>query len=97
LISLGVGDLLARQLPGQHRVKTFNSLRRVAIGDRLHFEHVKFAEIGDLVERQSGVLDEPDGGRLRHQRNRHGKSPLRFARPPGEACLSSWMTGMAGI
>ena len=91
-------DLLARELAGQHRVEPLDPLRGVAVGDRLHFERVQLAEIGDLVERQRGVLDEPDGGRLRHQRRgRHGKSPLRFARPPGEACLSSGMTGMAGI
>jgi hypothetical protein len=28
---------------------------------------VQLAEIGDLVERQSRVLDQPDGGGFRHQ------------------------------
>src|SRR5262249_51454767 len=60
--------LLARQLAGQHRIETLDALRSIAIGDCLHLEGMKVAELGDLIERQGGVLDEPDGGRLGHER-----------------------------
>jgi hypothetical protein len=65
-------DLLAAELAGEDGVEALDALRRVAVGDRLHLERVKLAEIGDLVERERGVLDEPYGGRLGHQRCNHG-------------------------
>ena len=90
-IVLRLVDLLARQLPGQDRVEALDPLRGVAVGDRLHFKRVQLAEIGDLVERQRGIVQQPDGGRLRHQRAAvaMAKSPLCSARPPGEAFVIS--------
>jgi hypothetical protein len=37
------------------------------VGDRLHFEDVEPAEFGDLLEGERAVLDQPRGGRMRHQ------------------------------
>ena len=45
----------------------------LAVGDRLHLERVQPAEVGDLLEGQRGVVDQPDGGRLGHQ-GRGGRS-----------------------
>ena len=39
-----------------------------AIGDALDFERMQHAEFGDLVEGQRGVLHQPDGGGLGHER-----------------------------
>ena len=82
-------DVFARQLPGEHRIETLDALGGVAIGDRLDFEWMQFAEVGDLVERQRGVLDQPNGRCLRHQqRMGHGNLPRQNlpGRPPaGEA------------
>ena len=65
-------DLLAGELAVGHRVHADDSDGDFAIGNRLHLEGVHVAEVGNLLEAQSGVLDEPDGGRLRHQGMGHG-------------------------
>ena len=39
-----------------------------AIGDALDFERMQFAEFRDLIEGQGGVLHQPDGGGLGHER-----------------------------
>jgi hypothetical protein len=54
-------------LAGQDRIEALDALRGVAIGDRLHFEHMQIAELRDLVERQRSILDQPHGCRFRHQ------------------------------
>ena len=72
---------------------TANAGRDLAVGDALHLERMQFAEIGDLIEGQRGVLDEPNGRRLRHQRGvAHRKFSLDVghggnvgAAPPGAA------------
>jgi len=38
------------------------------VGHCLHFEDVQAAELGDLLEAERGVVDEPRSGRVRHQR-----------------------------
>src|SRR5262249_59203516 len=54
---------------------------------RLHLERVKLAEVGDLIERERGVLDQPDGGCFRHQRRcDHGEISSAL-RPPSQAEL----------
>jgi hypothetical protein len=85
-VGLGLLDFLAGELPGQDGVEALDALGGVPIGDRLYFERVQLAEIGDLVERQRGVFHKPDRGGFRHQRlDRHGKISLCSARPWGEA------------
>ena len=81
-IGLGLLDLLAGQLAGQDRVETLDALRGVAVGNRLHLERVQLAEIGDLVEGQASVLDQPDGGRLGHQRCVSHSEISSVLRPP---------------
>ena len=51
-----------------HRVETLDALGRFTVSDRLDLERVEFAERGDLVEAERGVVDEPDRGRLRHEK-----------------------------
>jgi hypothetical protein len=53
-------------LAGGNGIETLDALRDVSIGDGFDLQHVQFAEIGDLVERQGGVFDQPYGGRFRH-------------------------------
>jgi len=67
-IGNGLLDLLAAKLPGLDRIEALDALRCVTVGDRLHLERVELAEFGDLIERERGVLDQPDGGGFRHQR-----------------------------
>ena len=77
LVLLGLGDLLAGELAGGDRVHALDAVGDVAVGDALHFEHVQAAELGDLLEGERGVVDQPDGGRLGHQRGAvHG--PLQY-------------------
>jgi hypothetical protein len=74
-------DLLAGELAGLDRVEALDALGGVAVGDRLDFERVQLAEIGNLVERQRGVLHQPYGGGLGHQRlSRHGTISGAFFR-----------------
>ena len=66
--------------PVGNRVAALDALGGVAIGDGADLERVHFGEIGHLVEGQRGVINQPHGSRLWHQRCiAHGKSPLCFA------------------
>ena len=67
-VLLAGGDFLARELAGRDRIVALDAGRHFAVGDPFDLERVQFAELGDLIEGQRGVLDQPDGGRLRHQR-----------------------------
>src|SRR3546814_5772093 len=56
------------------------------IGDRLHFQNMQAAEIGDLFESESGVVDQPGRRGVRHERLRHDilrakKGPPVLGRP----------------
>ena len=42
--------------------------------DGLHLKRMDTAKFGNLLEGQSGVLDEPDSRRLRHKRQGHKTS-----------------------
>ena len=66
-IGFGGGDFLAGQLSGDDRIGAFDALGGVAVGDRLHFERMQVAQLRDLVEGQRRIVDEPHGGRFRHQ------------------------------
>jgi hypothetical protein len=48
---------------------------------------VHAAKIGDLGEGESGLLDQPHGGGLGHQRRGHGMS---LSNPPGGASTGMW-------
>ena len=61
-------QLLARQLMVRDRVNSANAGADIAVGDAFDLQRMKHAEIGDLVEGEPGVLDQPDSGCDRHQR-----------------------------
>ena len=83
-ILLGRGDFLARQLPGRNRIVALDAGRHLAVGDSLDLERVQFAELGDLVEAQRGVLDQPYRRSLGHQRGfAHLDMLLAIARARG--------------
>ena len=67
-VLLGFGDLLAGELARGDRVVALDAGRHFAVGDAFDLEGVQFAELGDLIERQRGVFDQPDGRRFGHQR-----------------------------
>ena len=67
LLDLGVG-----QLVGADRVAAGELGRRGVVGDRLDLEDVQPAEFGDLFEAERGVVDQPGGGRVRHEGLGHG-------------------------
>src|SRR5215208_2386261 len=95
-IGLGLLDLLAGELGGEDRIEALDALRSVAVGDRFHLQRVQVAELGDLVERQSGVLNEPDRGSLGHQRcNSHNEISSALRPPPDRkrSLVPSTMTG----
>ena len=62
LFDFGVG-----QLVGPDRVAASELGRRGVVGDRLNLEDVEPAEFGNLLERQRTIVDQPRGGRMRHQ------------------------------
>ena len=68
------------QLAGADRVAAGQLGRRGVVGDRLDLEDVEPAEFGDLLERQRGIVDQPGGGRMGHERLGHDKSPLKMNR-----------------
>jgi hypothetical protein len=75
-VGFGAGDLVAGELTGGDRVEPLDALCGFAVSDRLDLERVQLAELGDLVERQRRVIDQPDGGRLWHEQLlSHGYSP----------------------
>ena len=66
---------LEQMLPSRlrHRI---DALRRFTVGNGLDFQRMQFAELGNLVERQSSIVDKPDGCRFRHEQLlSHGYSP----------------------
>ena len=66
-VLLGCGDFLAGELAGRDRIIALDARRHFAVGDPFDFKRMQFAELCNLIEGQRGVLDKPDGGRLRHQ------------------------------
>ena len=78
-VGLGLLDLFARELAGEDRVGALDPLRGIAVGDRLHLERMQHAEMRDLLEGQRRVFDQPDGGRLGHERCCRQDKILLFA------------------
>src|ERR1700691_5324030 len=80
LVLLTLFDLVAGELAGRNRVHALDALGGVTVGDGADLERVHFGEIRHLIEGQGGIIDQPHGSRLWHQRCvAHGISPLRFA------------------
>ncbi len=75
-VLLSLLDFLARELPGEHRVEAFDAGGDLAVGDALHFQRMQMAEFGDLLEAERSIVDQPHGGRLRHQQEGHGENLL---------------------
>ena len=61
-------DFFTRQLTRRDRIETTNASAHLAIRDSLDLKRMQLAEFRDLIERQGGVLHQPDGGRLGHER-----------------------------
>ena len=70
-ILLGGVNFLAGQLAIGDRIRAADIPGNLAVGDTLHFKRMEPAEIGDLLEGQRRVVDQPDSGRLRHQNVGH--------------------------
>ena len=66
-IFLGLFDLVMGELAGGDRVDALDSLGHVLVRNTLHLEGMHADELGDLLEGERGVVDQPDGGRLGHQ------------------------------
>ena len=81
-------DGLTAALAVRYRIEALHANRDFLVRDRLDFQNVQSAEIGDLLKAQAGIFNEPYGGRLWHQRFIHsfprnagfGTDP--FPRPP---------------
>jgi hypothetical protein len=62
---------------GEHaladRVEATDPCTHLAVGDALDLERMQPAEIGDLVECQSGIVDQPNRGGFRHERLVHAR------------------------
>src|SRR5579864_8364686 len=65
-VGLAAPDFLGGELAVGDRIEPLHLRRDLAVGDRLYFERMQPAELGDLVEGKARVLDQPDGRRLRH-------------------------------
>jgi hypothetical protein len=64
---------------------------RGSIGDRLDPENVQAAEFGDLLEAERSIVDQPRGGRMRHERLSHGETfPQTIRAAPSRSGLSRW-------
>ncbi len=84
-IGFGVVDFFARQLTREDRIEALDSLGGIPVRNGFDLERVQFTELGDLIEGQRGILNEPNGGCLRHQRRLgHGQIPF-VLRPPERA------------
>ena len=54
------------------RTTTFDRVRRGGYVPEEHLKDMDAAIIGDLDEGEAGVVDQPGGGRMRHEGLRHG-------------------------
>ena len=56
----------------------------VAVGDAADFQRMQTAEVGDLLEAEGGVVDQPDRSGLGHQNVAHGAFvPVGWGPPNG--------------
>ena len=64
-----LGAILGDFVFGQSTLQDWPvSIRSEIVRHRLDFQNVEAAELGDLGEGKAGVVDQPGGGRVRHQR-----------------------------
>ena len=70
-VCLAACDFVTCQLAILDRVIALDADACLAIGDRLHFQRMEAAQIGDLVKGETGVVDQPYGGCLRHKQLCH--------------------------
>ncbi len=75
-IVLSTLNFLARELARGDRVHALDAMRHVAVGDALHLEHMQVTELGDLVECERRIFNEPHGGGFGHQRCARHESDL---------------------
>ena len=66
---LGYADYLGAL--ERYRIEALHLVRHLAVRYGLNLERMQFAEIGNLLEGQRGVFDQPHGGRLGHQGSSH--------------------------
>ena len=71
------------QLIVANRVKPLDPGGHIAIGNALHFQFMHATKFGNLTEGQRGVINQPNGSGLGHQRLGHRFIPLAFARKGG--------------
>ena len=89
-IGLAALDLPVRQLARVHGIAAGILRAGEVVGHGLDLEDVQAAELGDLAEAERSVVDQPRGGRVRHQGSGllgHGLSPEKITRaaPRGAA------------
>ena len=65
-ISLGRRNLGLLKLIIRNRIKSFHPSGHITICNALHFEFVHLNKICDLLERQRGIIDQPNRGRTGH-------------------------------
>ena len=65
-ILFAAGNFVRRQLTAGNRIQPDDVKSDVAVGNRLHFQLVQFAEIADLFKSQSRIFNQPDGCCLGH-------------------------------
>ena len=59
-------DLFLGELVVRHGIKTFDTLRHITIRDALYFQLMHANEIGNLLETDGRIVNQPNSGRLSH-------------------------------
>ena len=89
-IFLGRLDFLGRQLVVGDRIKALHTGRHIAIRNALHFQLMQFTKIGDLLEADGGVINQPNGGCFCHDRFGHFHVSFDKSFPCRENGWSGW-------
>ena len=88
-VFLAALDLFFGQLAVGCRIEACHAASHFPIGDRLDLERMQAGEGRDLIKGQGRVLDQPDGGRLGHEKRvgheiKSSRSPASLARAVGK-------------
>jgi hypothetical protein len=70
-VVLALEDFLMGQLAGADRVAAGELGGGGVVGDRLHLENMEAAKLGNLLEAERGIVDQPRRGRVGHERLSH--------------------------